>query len=258
MAIITLLTDYGESDHYVAAVKAKILSINPVLRLVDITHQVPTCDIAHGAYVLKNVFQNFPRGTVHLVGIHESGIEGDQFIALQLDGHYFVGVDNGFFGLLSDSQARYVVNINTLKPVDTTFPGRRILAPAAARLASGTAITDLGPAVDRYKRMLPRQLKATKAMISGHVLRVDHYGNLITNIDRRTFQILCAGRPYNIKIGREHTQKIQDRIHQVEAGDLFVLFNDHDLLEIGINQGRADQLLGVGYDSPVLLKFEGE
>ena len=258
MAFITLLTDYGESDYYVAAVKAKILSINPVLRIVDITHQVPTCDIAHGAFVLKNVFQNFPKGTVHLVGIDEGGQTGDSFIALQLEGHYFVGVDNGFFGLLSDVQARYVVNINTLKPVETTFPGRRILAPAAARLASGTAITDLGPPVEQYKRMLPRQLKANKGLISGHVLRVDHYGNLITNIDRRTFDILWKNRPFTLNIGRDQTNRIHEQIHQVEAGDLFALFNDHGLLEIGINQGRADQLLGVSYDSPVLLKFEGE
>lgn len=258
MAIITLLTDYGESDHYVAAVKAKILSINPVLRIVDITHRVPPCDIANGAYVLGNVFRNFPKGTVHLVGVHSVGQAGDRFIAIQLEGHYFVGVDNGFFGLLSDAQARYVVDINALNPVKTTFPGRRILAPAAARLASGTAITDLGPHLDNYKRMLPRQVKANKSLISGHVLRVDHYGNLITNIDRRTFDILCKGRPFSIKVGREHISRIQEQVYQVEAGEIFALFNDHDLMEIGINQGRADDLLGVHYDSPVMLKFEGE
>ncbi len=258
MAIITLLTDYGESDHYVAALKAKILSINPVLRIVDITHQVPSCDIAYGAQVLRSVFHHFPRGTVHLIGVNDTGQSGDRCLAMQLEGHIFVGTDNGFFGLLSDQEATYVVDINKLKPVDTTFPGRRILAPVAAQLASGKTITDLGPKVQEYKRMLPRQFKATRSLISGHVVKVDHYGNLVTNIDRQTFQTLCKDRGFEIKVGRESVYRIQDQIWQVEAGDLFVLFNDLGMMEIGINQGRADDLLGVGYDSPVLLKFDGE
>lgn len=258
MAIITLLTDYGESDHYVAAIKAKILSINPVIRIVDITHQVPSCDIAYGAQVLKSVFQHFPRGTVHLVGVNDNGQAGDRFIALQLEGHYFVGPDNGFFGLLSDQLANYAVDINMLKPIDTTFPGRRILAPVAAQLASGKALTDLGPKIDEYKRMLPRQVKANKSLISGHVVKVDHYGNLVTNIEKRAFQVLCKDRPFTIKVGRESVSRIQNQIWQVEAGDLFVMFNDLGYLEVGINQGNAEELLGVGYDSPVLLKFEGE
>lgn len=258
MAIITLLTDYGESDHYVAALKAKILSVNPVLRIVDITHQVPSCDIAYGAQVLRSVFHHFPRGTVHLVGVNDSGQSGDNFIALQLEGHFFVGPDNGFFGLVSDHEATYVVDINRLNPVDTTFPGRRILAPVAARLASGKAITDLGPKVNEYKRMLPRQLKATRSLIAGNVAKVDHYGNLLTNIDRHTFKTLCEGRSFEIKVGRESVTRIQDQVYQVEAGELFILFNDLGFMEIGINQGRADELLGVGYDHPVLIKIEGE
>ncbi len=258
MAIITLLTDYGETDHYVAAVKAKILSINPVLRIVDITHQVPSCDIAYGAQVLRSVFHHFPRGTVHLIGVNDNGQSGDSFVAMQLEGHYFVGADNGFFGLLSDQLATYVVDINRLKPLDTTFPGRRILAPVAAQLASGKALTDLGPKIDEYKRMLPRQVKANRSLISGHVVKVDHYGNLVTNIDRRAFNALCGDRSFTLKIGRESVSRIQEQIYNVEAGDLFALFNDLGYLEIGINQGRADELLGVGYDSPVLLKFDGE
>ena len=258
MAIITLLTDYGESDHYVAALKAKILSINPVLRIVDITHHVPSCDIAYGAQVLRSVFPQFPKGTVHLIGVNDIGHAGTRFIALQIEGHLFVGPDNGFFGLLSEQEATYVVDINSLKPVDTTFPGRRILAPVAAQLASGKAITDLGPKVGEYKRMLNRQLKANRQLISGNVVKVDHYGNLITNIDRHTFRTLCDGRGFEIKIGRESIHRIHDQVYQVEGGDLFVLFNDLGLMEIGINQGRADDLLGVGYDNPVMIKFEGE
>lgn len=257
MAIITLLSDYGECDHYVAAVKAKILSINSGIRLVDISHQITSCDIAHAAHVIGSVFRDFPKGTVHFIGVNGTGQADDKLIALELEGHFFVGADNGLFGLITDQTARYVVDLNAVKPIDSPFPGKRILAAAAARLASGTALTDLGPPVQEYKRMLPRQLKANKELIMGHVLRVDHYGNLLTNIDRHTFDILSKDKNYSIKIGRELVSRIQTQVYQVEAGDLFILFNDRGFMEIGINQGRACDLLGVGYDGVVMVRFEG-
>src|SRR3954464_15720420 len=104
MAIITLLTDSGESDHYVAAIKAKIINVNPGIRIIDISHNIKPGDIGHAAYVLRSVFKEFPKGTVHMVGVDATGNRGDSFVALQLEDHFFVGPDNGFFGLLSDKQ----------------------------------------------------------------------------------------------------------------------------------------------------------
>jgi len=136
MAIVTLLTDSGESDHYVAAIKAKVLSTNPGLYLVDISHEIAPCDLAHGAYVLKSVFREFPKGTVHLVAVHATGEADSSFFALQLEDHYFVGIDNGLLGLVSDKVHQNLVQLNTINSITTSFPERDILAPAAARLAS--------------------------------------------------------------------------------------------------------------------------
>jgi S-adenosylmethionine hydrolase len=256
MAIVTFLSDFGESDHYVAAVKAKILSINSSLSILDISHQIGRCDLAHGAFVLRSVYRDFPRGTVHLVAVNSVGSRDDNFIALELNGHFFVGTDNGIFGLISEQEAGLVVNLNVLKPVHTTFPARNILAVAAAKIASGRALTDLGPRLETYKRMKLGQPKANQKLISGHVIRVDHFGNLITNIDKRTFEILSKDKKFTISFARERLNRIHEFMHQVDPGDVFVIFNDLDLLEIGVNMGSAKNLLGMKYDSPVKINFE--
>lgn len=255
MAIITFLSDFGESDHYVAAVKATILSGNLDAKIVDISHQINACDIAHGAYVLKSVFKDFPEGTIHLVAINSTGLKGDKQIAIKLDGHYFIGTDNGLFGLISDNEADIKVDINQSN-TPSTFPAKTLFAPIAAQLASGTNLVELGTPIDQFKKMLGRHLKANKSLISGHVIRVDHFGNLITNIDKHTFDILSERKNYNITFGRENSRRIHENIYSVEAGDIFLIFNDQGQLEIGINQGHAAQLLGLGYDSPVSINFE--
>jgi S-adenosylmethionine hydrolase len=256
MAIVTLLTDSGEIDHYVAAIKAKILGVNPGLSLIDLSHKILPCDIAHGAFVLKSVFRDFPKGTVHLVGVDTNGGRDKQLIAIQLEDHFFVGADNGLLGLVSDKSHQQGVSLNSINPIETTFPEKDILAPAAARLASGVAITTLGKPLPEYKKMLNRQVKATRRIIAGHVMRVDNYGNLITNILKQDFDILSKGKSFTIQFGGEKSRRIQTDYHQVEQGDCFVLFNSLGLLEIGINKGNGSELLGLQYDSPINITFE--
>jgi S-adenosylmethionine hydrolase len=256
MAIVTLLTDSGETDFYVAAIKARILSVNPGLTIVDISHRIDPCDIAHGAFVLRSVFRDFPRGTVHLVGVDAAGNKGETFLALSLEDHYFVGVDNGLFGLISDKQPQTLIELNKINPVTTTFPERDVFAAAAAKLASGVNITTLGNTVPQYKRMMDRHVKATKKMISGHVVRVDNFGNLLTNIPREAFETISKGKSFVVQFGGEKIRRINTYYNQVEQGECFLLFNSLGFLEIGIYKGNASQLLGMGYDSPVSISFE--
>ncbi len=256
MAIITLLTDSGESDHYAGAIKARIISINPGISIVDISHKILPCDIAHGAYVLKSVFRDFPKGTVHLVGVDSTGNRDDIYLAVQLEDHFFVGVDNGLLGLISDQNHQQAVQLNSVNPIESTFPEKDILAPAAARLASGVAITTLGKPLTTYRKMLNRQVKATKRIIAGHVVRVDNFGNLVTNISKVDFDILSKGRNYVINFGGEKFKRIHATYSQAEQGDCFLIFNSLGLLEIGIYKGNASELLGLIYDSPVNITFD--
>jgi S-adenosylmethionine hydrolase len=255
MGLITLLSDFGYSDHYVAAMKAKILSYDTNIGIVDISHGIGLSDLAHAAYTLNSVFREFPEGTVHLVSINTTGHPDEKYIAVKLEGHYFICPDNGILGLISDQPAEVVIDI-TPSEIQTTFQAKDILCPVAAALASGTIIQDLGSSLESFKMMLPRHLRATKKQIIGNVLRVNHYGNLITNIDKTPFDILSKDKSFNIVYGRENSRRIHQYYGQVEPGDCFILFNSSGLLEIGINQGNASKLLGLSYDSPVMINFE--
>jgi S-adenosyl-L-methionine hydrolase (adenosine-forming) len=254
MAIITLLTDSGDSDHYAGAIKARIINLYPSATIIDISHKIMPCDVAHGAYVLKSVFRDFPKGTVHLVGIDSAGNRDDKYLALQVEDHFFLGVDNGLFGLISDQPHQQVVQLEPSH--ESTFPEKEILAPAAARLANGESLIKLGKPLEAFRKMLNRQVKATRKIIAGHVLRVDNFGNLVTNITKTDFDILTKGRNYTIQFGGEKFRRIHTNYFQTEQGDCFLLFNSLGLLEIGIYKGNASELLGLQYDSPVNVTFD--
>src|SRR6478609_3026517 len=256
MAIVTLLTDSGETDHYVAAIKAKILGVNPGLTLVDISHKIQACDIAHGAFVLNSVFRDFPKGTVHLCGVDSTGNRDDVAIAVQLEDHFFVGPDNGLFGLISNKPHQLLVELNKINPISTTFPEKDIFAPIAAKLASGVALSSLGVPMSAFRKMTDRYVKATKKLIAGHVVRVDNYGNLITNIPKDAFDTLSKGKGYTIQFGGEKFRRIHTSYNQTDQGECFLIFNSLDTLEIGIYKGNACELLGLTYDSPVSITFD--
>ncbi len=256
MAIITLTTDFGLADHYVAAVKAKILSLNPNITIVDISHDIDHYNLAHASYVLRSVFRDFPKGTVHLVAVNSSEVPTGPFIAAQLEGHYFVVADNGLIGLLSNNEADMVVDVNSISTIASNFGAADILAPAAAKLASGTSISELGNRQETYKLLLPRQVRATKSQISGNVIRVDHYGNLVTNIEKSVFDLLSEGKKFEVNFGREKATVIHNGYNQVENGECFLIFNAGGFLEIGLNKGNAAQLLGLTYDSTVVINFQ--
>lgn len=256
MAIVTLLTDSGESDHYVAAIKAKIISVNPGIRVEDISHKIKPGDIAHAAFVLRSVFRDFPAGTVHLVGVDSTGARGDAYIALQLEDHFFVGCDNGLFGLISDKAHQQLVELNVINSISTTFPEKDVFAHAASKLASGVSITNLGKPMPSFKKMIDRQMKATKKQITGCVVRVDRMGNLITNISKEAFDVLSKGKSYTIQFGGEKFRKVHSQYNHAEQGECFILFNSMNLLEIGIYKGNASELLGLGYDNVVNIVFD--
>jgi S-adenosyl-L-methionine hydrolase (adenosine-forming) len=256
MAIVTLLTDSGESDHYIAAIKARILSVDPGISIVDISHQIRMFDIGHAAFVLRSVFRDFPKGTVHLVGVDAAGNRGDTFIMASLEDHLFVGADNGLFSLISDQPPESVWEIDSGAFAQSTFPEKEIFATVAARLALGQDIAGMGKRLSEYKRLTDRQVKATRRQITGHIIRVDNFGNLITNIPRQAFDVLSKDKAYTIQFGGEKFRRINTTYNQAEQGECFIVFNSLDFLEIGIFKGNASELLGLGYDNVVNIIFE--
>ena len=255
MALVTFISDFGNSDYYVPVVKAKMLSINPQLSIIDISHEVGLYDIAHAAFLLRSSFNDFPKGTVHLVALNTTSSITDGYIGIKLNEHIFIGPNNGVLSMLADHDPGIIVKFSDIHVKNSTFPAKDILAPIAAKVASGAAIHDFGGPLPAIKKMLGRQFKASKKQIVGYVLRVDHYGNLITNIPQEVFEKLNPGK-FEIVFGRESAQQIQTNYNEVEPGDCWAFFNSLGLLEIGINHGHGADLLGLKYDSPIFINFE--
>jgi len=144
MALVTFLSDFGDKDYYVPAVKAKMLAINPQLNIIDISHNIDTFDLAHAAFILKATFRDFPKGTVHLVAINTTGNMTQGYIGVKLEEHIFIGPNNGILSLLADHDPGIMVQFADIHLKDTSFPTKDILATIAAKVASGAAIHDFG------------------------------------------------------------------------------------------------------------------
>ena len=250
------MSDFGTSDHYVSAVKGKIFSINPGIKIVDITHDIEPFNLAHGAYVLKSVYKDFPKGTVHLVAVNVHSERNNRYICAKIDEHIFVGPDNGLFSIALEQEPTMLAELFNNADLQSTFPTKEVMAKSAAMLASGSAMNDVGAFTKDYLRRIDRKFRATKKQISGNVIRVDHYGNLITNIEEEVFNILKKDRKYKVQFAREQIDRINASYNETDDGDALVVFNELGLLEIGINKGNASKLLGMRYDSPVNIVFE--
>ena len=253
MRIVTFTSDFGTSDHYVAAVKATMLSEQPEQTIVDISHQIEPFDLAHMAYTLRSVYEQFPKGTIHLIGSNGKSASRDVLLLTEINGHAFVAPDNGVLSLLSDRPlaAVYAWEDESF----SNFPSLKA-AQLAMRLVKGESMESIGEHTTAYTQLMLRQPKATRKEISGHVIRVDHYGNLVTNIKKLDFDILSRDRRYSLHFGREQTDRVHQSMFEVDPGEAFFIFNQEGLLLIGINQGHAAQLLGLSFDSPVYIQFQ--
>ena len=250
------MSDFGDNDHYVAAVKAVIVSQNPNQAIIDTSHKIRRHDIGHAAYVIKQIYRSFPTNTVHLIAVDPVQKGFEELVAVRLKNQYFVSHDSGIFSLIHSQPPDHIVQ---LKRMTSTFLAKDFLAPAACHLANGEDMESLGTIKSELQMRVDRQLKATKREIVGQVIHIDYYGNLITNINRGEFEKileLLGGNPtYAIRFAREQFLKIHQTFNDVESGECFVLFNAYGFLEIGINKGRACDLLGLRMETPVHIEF---
>ncbi len=256
MGLITLLTDFGYRDHYVAALRAQLLRLAPGVPVVDISHGVDPFNTAHAVHVLRAVFRDFPEGTVHVVGVNDHGAGPEPaWHAARFAGHYFAVADNGILALLCDGDPDEWV---ALPAAATASPTRDVLLPAAVALAQGAALASLGPAVTDLHVLTNRQIRLQDHRITGHVAHIDHYGNLITNISRAAVDAVGHGRPFSVHFGREVVRELQPHFSAAVPGEAVTVFNSQDCLCLGICQGNAAELLGLHFDSQVDVRFAVE
>ena len=256
MGLITLLTDFGYRDHYVAALKARLLRLAPQVPVVDISHGVEPFNIAHAVHVLQNVFRDFPEGTAHVIGVADHGVGAEPgWQVARFEGHYFLAGDNGLLALLCNSQPEQLV---ALPAAITASPTRDVLLPAAVALAQGAALTELGPEVTAFHQLNNRQLRLQDHRITGHVAHVDHYGNLITNISRIAVEAVGHGRRVAVHFGRDVVRELHPHFSAAPPGEAVAVFNSQNYLCLGICQGNASELLGLHFDSQVDVRFVAE
>ena len=254
MPLITLTSDFGYQDYYAAAVKAAVLKHSPEITIIDISHGIAPFDVAQGVHVLQAVYQDFPSGTVHIFAV-QGGRPVDRHIAFQWESHYFIGSDNGFTGLLAGDAVKQCVSLETTNKQPMMFPAQALYAPAAARLSQGIPLETLGAPYPHPQRLLGRQLRVVDNQLLGHVMHVDHYGNLVTNITKTVFERQHKGTRFEIRFARETLYTLHTQYAQVAPGDCVGVFNSLGLLEIAIKQGHAAELLGMQYDSAVAITF---
>ena len=255
--VIALLTDFGTRDHYAGTMKGVALGICPEATLVDITHDVPPHDVLAGALELAAAYKYFPAGTTFLVVVDPGVGSARRGIAADVGDFKFVAPDNGVLTAVFDEHApRKVVELSERKyarpSVSRTFEGRDRFAPAAAWLAKGIDLAALGRSAGGVHRLeIPKAVvDGDGEIIRGEVLRIDRFGNLVTNIERKTFDRL-RGVALDIQIGGHAVERVVSTYADVGSGEVCALFGSTDHLEIAANGGNAATALSVGRGIPV-------
>jgi len=267
MAIITLTTDFGLKDYFVGALKGSIYKELNDANIIDISHGVSPFNIQECAYILENAYNNFPKGSIHIVGVDSEPTPENQHIAVLLDGHYFITANNGVIGLItSEISPEKVVEINIPNPSEGSFPVMDVFVKVACHIARGGTLEVVGKAFQNLKDLtgfLPSVTDNGNKII-GSVIYIDNYGNVVTNIQKKFFDAYRKGRDFEInarttKITKVH-HKYSDIINfDIEkskrkgAGDLLALFNTSEYIELAIYKsdlntvGGASTLLGLDY-----------
>ncbi|MFC3198340.1 S-adenosyl-l-methionine hydroxide adenosyltransferase family protein [Parapedobacter deserti] len=258
MGIITLTTDLGHKDFYQAALKGSIISQFPAVRLVDISHEIPPFDIQYAAFVLKNAYAYFPEKTVHLIGIDSVFNENARYLAVQFNGHYFVGADNGIFSLILDGPPAAIVELNIIQDLKYLhFPLTDIFAKAACHIASGGELREIGDPVNTVVDRTLVQPVVEKDSLRGSVVFIDSFGNVISNISKELFNKVQQGRDFVVYFRRNETiDQLSWHYNEVPEGEKLCLFGISNYLEIAINKGNASGLLGLGKGDIIRVEFK--
>lgn len=259
--IITITTDFGTQDGYVAAMKGVMLGISPDVRFVDVSNDIEAQDVMGGAFVLRNAVDHFPPGTVHLAVV-DPGVGTDRRpVALRIDDRYFVGPDNGLFALvLAGRRPDSIVSLTnpeiwTRPDPSDTFHGRDVFAPAAAHLSAGRPLSDLGDPVDSLTSMRWALPISDEQGIQGWVVHVDRFGNCITNITRELVYDVSESRSFKCYAGSAIIKELNRTYAATTPGEPTLLFNSSDMLEIAIFRDNASKLLGIRKGAAVNLVF---
>ncbi|MCE2612391.1 SAM-dependent chlorinase/fluorinase [Flavobacteriaceae bacterium D16] len=276
MAIITLTTDFGLKDHFVGAIKGTIYSELEDAKIVDISHSISPFNIQECAYILKNSYHAFPKGSIHIVGVDAEPTVENPHIAVYVDGHYFIGANNGVVSLITaEIQPDKVFEIKLPDVLHGAFPVLEVFVKVACHLARGGKLEVVGKPFNDLKILKEFSPRVTNNgnTLTGSVIYIDNYGNVITNIQKGLFEAYRKGRKFEINARNKRITEIHTKYSDIinfnlekgrrkGPGDLLALFNSSNYIELAIYKsnlqtvGGASTLLGLDYRDTIIINFE--
>jgi S-adenosylmethionine hydrolase len=257
--VIALLSDFGSRDHYAGTMKGVILGICPEAALVDISHEIPPHDVLTAALELAASYKYFPQGTIFLTVIDPGVGSSRRGLAADTGDYRFVAPDNGVLtAVFQETPPRKVVELTERRyarpTVSRTFEGRDRFAPAAAWLAKGIQLAALGRALNDYQKIDIPGVQAEADALSGKVLRIDHFGNAVTNIDRRTFEKFVNGAPVQVEAGEHRIGRLVATYADIGPDEICGLFGSTDHLELAANSASAAERLSLARGTSIVIR----
>lgn len=249
MPVITLTTEWKPDDFYFGIIKGKLCTLCPGTEVIVNAGSIPPFNLAHASFVIRNTFDNYPKGTIHIICVHSEAERDKGHLIVRSKDHFFIGADNGIFHLILNADPDEVVRIDENGLSDEL----EIYARTASGLVSGKRLTDLGTKVTALNEKLPLRATIEKDVIIGSIIFIDSYGNAISNITREVFYRVFDKKQFRILVqsNRNYTGKISEKYSDVPVGELLGRFNQLDLLEIAVNGANVSELLSLGTGSVI-------
>ncbi|HBK71600.1 MAG TPA: hypothetical protein DDZ39_08105 [Flavobacteriaceae bacterium] len=271
MSLITLTTDFGTKDHFIGAIKGAVYNELNDARVVDISHQISPFNITETAYILKNAYKNFPKGSIHIIDVDSELSIENKHIAVKLDDHYFICANNGIMSMIaSEIKPEKIVEIT----IHNTLESSSAFVKVACHIARGGTLEVVGKPIQDIKQLneVYPHINKENNQIIGSVIYIDNYGNVISNITKKLFQDIGKGRPFEVKARHYTFKKIINKYNEIVNfdipiekrqvdGERLALFNTADYLEIAIYKsnlksvGGASTLLGLDYRDSITVNF---
>jgi S-adenosylmethionine hydrolase len=259
MAIITLTTDWGTKDPFVAMIKGIILSQFPDAKVIDISHEVSPFDYIEAHYILKNSYPYFPKNTIHIIGMEDHFNENDTNpLCIHFKEHYFLGNDTGIFSLMFGKLEDGIVEIDISSLENRTFIVRDVLVKAAIHLAKGGQLDDLGERKASLVEKIIPEAAYEHNSIRGYVTYIDNFGNLITNISEELFGRAREGRRFTIllKTHNHYIKTISNSYNHAKDNTMIAYFNSEGFIEISMGMDKASKMLNMRFGDSIRIEFD--
>ena len=275
MSIVTLTTDFGMKAHFVGAVKGALITEIPEVKIIDISHNISPFSVIEAAYVIQNAFSAFPKGSIHIIGVDSELTPENTHIAMLLNGHYFICANNGILSMVcTETQADQIVEININDKILGAFPVLDVFVKVAAHIARGGTLEVIGKTLQDIKpiKNISPFLSDENHQLMGHVIYIDRYDNVITNIRKPFFESIQKNRRFEIMARNHKFNKVHNRYSGLvnfdipiekrnDVGRGMAVFNSSDYLEIAMYKsnkasvGGAATLMGLDMMDSIIVQF---